>query len=197
MSRVYLFLFAVVLFASACAPKAAQDTTTTTTTTTTTEAAPADGYETVVIKGDIPSPAKEMRATMGDTKITVGYGSPSVKGRTVWGDLVPFDKVWRTGANDASTFETSTNIKIQGKELAAGKYGFFTIPTEGNKWTIIFNSVAEQWGAYKYDASKDVLRVSVKAEATQTMSETMEFVMEGNNLVLKWDKLTVPVSIGM
>jgi hypothetical protein len=198
MKRVSFFLFTIILFFASCTPKATPDTTTTTTDTTpTSTAATSPSYNTVVIKDGIPSPQKEMQATIGDTKIAVVYGSPSVKGRTVWGDLVPFDKVWRVGANEATTFETSTALKIQGKELAAGKYGLFAIPTEKGKWTVIFNSVHEQWGAYKYDDSKDVLRVNATAKELKGNVEAMEFIMEGNNLIFQWEKLAVSVEIGM
>lgn len=147
-------------------------------------------YKTVVLKGDIPSPRKEMRAF-----ITVNYGSPSVKGRTVWGDLVPYGKVWRTGANEATTFETRANLKVQGQALPPGKYSLFTIPSKDDNWTVIFNSEANQWGAYKYNEEKDVLRVNAEAEMRNSTSETMEFIMEGNNLVLLWDKLALPIKI--
>ena len=197
MKQVSIFLFTVALFFASCAPKATQDTTTTTTATTTTTTTTTEGYETVIIKDGIPSPQKEMRATIGDTKVTVGYGSPSVKGRTVWGDLVPFDKVWRTGANEATTFETSTALKIQDKELPAGKYGLFTIPAKNGKWAVIFNSVHEQWGGYNYDDSKDVLRVEATSKELKETVEAMEFIMEGNNLVFQWDKLAVSVEVGM
>ena len=194
MKQVYLFLFMVTLFFAACTPKATQDTTTTTTTTTTTSTN-AD-YETIIIKDGIPSPQKEMRASRGNTKIVIGYGSPSVKGRTVWGDLVPFNKVWRTGANEATTFETSSDLKIEGKVLPAGKYGLFTIPTKEDTWTVIFNSVSDQWGAYKYEDTKDVLRVSASTIETAGTVEEMEFIMKGNNLIFQWEKLALQVKIG-
>ena len=192
MKQVYLFLFTITLFVVACAPKASQDSATTTNTATTKA---VNGTE--VLKDGIPSPLKRMSFSKNDAKIVVQYGSPSVKGRTVWGDLVPFDEVWRTGANEATTFETSTALTVQGKELPAGKYGLFTIPTEDGKWTVIFNSVHEQWGAYEYDKSKDVLRVNATAVNTETVTEAMEFALEGTNIVLKWDKLTLPIKVSL
>ncbi len=158
------------------------------------KATDAATYETVVLKGDIASPKKEMKGTIGATKVSVVYGSPSVKGREVWGGLVPFGKVWRTGANDATSIEFSGDVEIEGKKLAAGKYGLFTIPGE-KEWTIIFNKTAEQWGAYNYDASKDVLRVTVPSKVVSNASETMEFMLDGSALVLHWDRLAVPVRI--
>ncbi len=153
-----------------------------------------DAYKTTVLKGDIPSPKKEMKAKVGGADVTVVYGSPSVKERDVWGDLVPYDKVWRAGANEATTIEFSKDVKIEGKKLKAGKYSFFTIPGE-DEWTIIFNSVPEQWGAYKYEADKDVLRVTVTPEEVDESSETLEYVIDGKKLVFKWENLAVPVKL--
>lgn len=107
------------------------------------------------------SPAASVTQTLGEaTTITVDYSRPGAKGRTIWGELIPMEKVWRTGANEATTITVSDAVLIQGKELAAGTYGLFTIPGE-DMWTVIFNGNAEQWGAYDYDESKDVLRVTV------------------------------------
>ncbi|MEY4727976.1 MAG: hypothetical protein RLZZ390_500 [Bacteroidota bacterium] len=84
-----------------------------------------------------PSPAQTASGKAGNATVTINYGSPSVKGRKIWGDLVPYGKVWRTGANDATTIEFSADVKIEGQPLAKGKYALFTIPEE-NGWTIIF-----------------------------------------------------------
>lgn len=203
MKRIYLLSLTIALFAFSCSSsETSQDTSQQTAeqpvqpeteqATTPTDAA----YETVVIKGDIASPMKEMRTKMGEETLIVNYGSPSVKDREVWGSLVPFDAVWRTGANEATTFESSADLKIQGQDLPAGKYGLFTIPTKDGDWTVIFNSTWEQWGAYEYDESKDVLRVTATPTMREEGSETMEFVMKDNKLVLQWEKLELPIKIG-
>ena len=159
------------------------------------EAPAEDGsFKVTVVKGDIASPRKEMKGRIGDVELTVNYGSPSVKGRTIWGDLVPYGQVWRTGANEATTIELSKAVKVADQELPAGKYGLFTIPKEDG-WTIIFNTTADQWGSYEYDKSKDVLRVDVDAKAAAEASETMEFMIDGDAVVLAWDKIQVPFSI--
>ncbi|MEL7237079.1 MAG: DUF2911 domain-containing protein, partial [Chloroflexota bacterium] len=104
-----------------------------TAATTPEPEAPAAGSElfsVVTLVDTIPSPRKEMTTMVGDAKVTVNYGSPSVKGRTLWGDLVPYDKVWRTGANEATVFETSADLSISGQTLPAGRYSMFTIPGE-------------------------------------------------------------------
>lgn len=146
-------------------------------------------------KSKRPSPPAKVSEKIGNTTITVDYSQPSVKGREIWGGLVPYGKVWRTGANEATTFESSSDIMVEGKTLKAGKYALFTIP-EADEWTFIFNSVPEQWGAFSYDASKDVLRVKVKPEKTNEITERMTFEISSDGLVsLNWEKLKVGFSV--
>jgi len=141
------------------------------------------------------SPAATATGKIKDATITVAYSSPSVKGRTIWGDLVAYNKVWRAGANEATTFETDKDITVQGKKLAAGKYSFFLIPKESGTWTAIFNKEPKQWGAYKYEESKDVLRVDVKTKALQTTQENLVYKVNNNGFTMDWDKISVPVEI--
>ena len=101
-------------------------------------------------KSKRPSPPDKVSEKVGSATITIDYSQPSVKDREIWGGLVPYGKVWRTGANEATTFENSADVKVEGESLKAGKYGLFTIP-EANEWTIIFNSVPDQWGSGGYD----------------------------------------------
>lgn len=152
-----------------------------------------DSYQTTVLESGIASPRKEMKGKVGNAEITVNYGSPSVKGRTIWGDLVPNDKIWRTGANATTTIEVSKDVKIEGKTLPAGKYGVFTIPND-KSWTIIFNEDVRA-SAGRYDEAKDVLRVKVTPKKTTESSEAMEFMIDGDALVLRWANLAVPVRI--
>jgi Protein of unknown function (DUF2911) len=141
-------------------------------------------------KSTRPSPPAEAHAKIGDNTISINYSSPSVKGRTIWGDLVPYGKVWRTGANEATIFETSGDLVINGQKLPAGKYGIFTLPGE-KEWTIIFNSVWDQWGAFKYDSSKDVLRVKADAEKSEAFNERMKFEIKDHVVSLLWENLRV------
>ncbi len=142
-----------------------------------------------------PSPAAIETGKIKDATITINYSSPSVKDRKIWGGLEPFDKVWRAGANDATTFETDKDIKVQGKTLPAGKYSFFLIPRESGTWTAIFNSEAKQWGAFKYNQEKDVLRADVKTKALAEKQEKLVYKMNKGGFSLDWDKVSVPVSI--
>ncbi|MBD2705664.1 DUF2911 domain-containing protein [Spirosoma sp. BT702] len=148
-------------------------------------------------KANRPSPPATASGKVGGANITVNYSSPSVKGRNVWdpsGSLAPYGKVWRAGANEATTFETDKDIKVEGKTLPAGKYGFFAIPGD-KEWTIIFNKEPNQWGAFKYDQSKDVLRVTTKPMKASQMNEKLAYDVTGKGVVLKWENVEVPVMI--
>jgi len=137
-----------------------------------------------------PSPPAEVKAKIDNADISINYSSPAVKGRQIWGGLVPYGKIWRTGANEATAFETSQNILINGQELPAGKYALFTIPGE-TQWTFVFNSVWDQWGSFKYDQAKDVLRVDVAPKTSSTFNERMKFEVSDNNVVLLWENLQI------
>jgi hypothetical protein len=128
-----------------------------------------------------------------DAEVVIAYSSPAVKGRTVWGDLVPYGKVWRTGANEATTFTTNKDIEIQGHILPAGKYALFTIP-EASEWTWIFNADWDQWGAFKYDESKDILRLKVEPQASSVFYERMTFHVEEESVLLNWENLQISLN---
>ncbi len=138
----------------------------------------------------VVSPAETVTGKVNGATITIKYGSPSIKGRAIWGGLVPYDKVWRAGANDATTFETDKTITIEGKQLPAGKYSFFVIPNESES-VIIFNKEAKQWGAYEYKASSDQLRVTVKNEKGDALVEKLEYKIMETRIELLWEKLII------
>jgi hypothetical protein len=140
------------------------------------------------------SPPKIEIGKINGATISINYGSPSVKGREIWGKLVPFNKVWRAGANDATTFETDKELIIEGSKLPAGKYSFFVIPNEKD-CVIIFNKEAKQWGAYKYNEKEDQLRVTVKQEITDSSTEQLVYTINKNNIVLSWEKWNIPISV--
>lgn len=132
------------------------------------------------------SPKATATGEINGATITINYSSPSAKGRVIWGDLVPFGKVWRAGANDATTFETDKDIKVEGKSLPAGKYSFFIIPGEQES-TFIFNSVAKQWGAFDYDESKDVLRVTIPSQESSSMEESLVYEVVEDGFEVRWE----------
>ena len=145
-----------------------------------------------VLNAEPASPRRRLEADLESVTISVEFGSPSKKGRALWGALVPYDAVWRTGANEATTFESSGDLLVQGQPLPAGRYSVFTIPT-ATEWTVIFNSQPDQWGAYEYDATRDALRVAA-TPAESDMAESMEFVAgDAGALTLRWGKLALPI----
>jgi len=133
-----------------------------------------------------PSPASKAIGKAGNASITIDYSQPSVKGRKIFGDLVPYGKVWRTGANEATVFETDSDIKVEGKFLPKGKYGLFTIPGE-TEWTIIFNKTWNQWGAFRYVQEDDILRVKVKPGKTVSLVELMTISISGGAVHIAWE----------
>jgi hypothetical protein len=139
----------------------------------------------------------------GDLSIKVFYNRPSKKDREIFGTLVAYDKVWRTGANEATTFETNKNLTIEGKTLRAGKYSLWTIPRE-DTWTIIFNSEHGQWGINSSGEANrlpgnDVLTVDVAAVQQDQVFEqfTISFEKSGEDIdmVMAWDKTLVALPI--
>ncbi len=142
-----------------------------------------------------PSPAATATGKIGSADVTVKYSSPGVKGRTIFGGLEPYGKVWRAGANEATTVEFSKDVKVEGQALPAGKYGFFVIPAEQGKWTVIFNKVPNQWGAFKYDEKQDALRVLVAPRKSASLTERLVYEVKSPGLVLRWENVELPVAI--
>lgn len=144
------------------------------------------------------SPNATVSQTIGTTTVRLTYGRPSVNDREIFGGLVPYSKVWRTGANEATTIAFSNDVKVEGEPLEEGVYALFTIPGE-NEWTIIFNDIAKQWGAFDYDSSKDVLRVKVKPEKAYKVEQLMfyftDVTKESAECVIHWDTVRVPFTI--
>jgi hypothetical protein len=145
-------------------------------------------------KSKRPSPPAKAEGTVDGAKIVIDYSVPSVKGRKIFGGLEPYGKVWRTGANEATTFEVDKNVKVEGKELPKGKYALFTIPGE-NEWTIIFNKNASQWGAFDYKEAEDAFRVTVKAGKTDKLIEQFNIALEGNKVVIRWENAQVAFAV--
>ncbi len=145
-----------------------------------------------------PSPQAKLTQTVGTTDVTINYSRPGVKGRAIWGALVPYDKVWRTGANEATTITFSEDVTIGGKKLTKGTYSLHTTPGQ-NAWKIHFNSVADQWGSYSYDAAKDVVVVNATPQAAPHAEwltfEVPEMTTDTAKVVIRWEKIAVPFTI--
>src|SRR5215207_5894884 len=169
-----------------------------------------------------PSQKAGVTQTVGVTDLTITYSRPGVKGRKIWGDppagaaagtatlddararpkdavIVPFGHVWRTGANEATTFAVTDDVLVNGQPLKAGTYSLHAIPG-CDEWTIIFNSDAGQWVSFTYDEKKDVLRVKAKPETAADSQEWLTYQIEptGDSAArvnLRWEKLTVPFTV--
>jgi hypothetical protein len=150
-------------------------------------------------KASRPSPPATATGKVKDANITINYSSPAVKGRKIFGGLVPYGEVWRAGANEATIFETDQDIKVEGKSLPAGKYSLYAIPGE-KEWSIIFNKQTGQWGIQRggvttRDPAKDALVVKVKPKKSGSMAERMTYDVNDKGFSLKWENTEVPVSI--
>jgi hypothetical protein len=144
------------------------------------------------------SPNASVSQTIGTTVVSIYYGRPAVRTRKIFGQLVPFNKVWRTGANEATVITFSDDVLIEGEKLKAGKYGLFTIPGK-DQWTLIFNNVPTQWGAFNYESAKDALRVKVEPKKGQHVEQLMfyfkDITSDSATVVLHWDETKVPFTI--
>ncbi|MFI5172451.1 MAG: DUF2911 domain-containing protein [Chitinophagales bacterium] len=147
------------------------------------------------------SPPAIAEATVGGNTVTVDYSSPRVKNRPIWGDLVPYNEVWRTGANEATKISFTKDVLIEGQSLTKDTYSLFSIPAPyPSEWTIIFNVNETQWGAFKYDQSEDALRVKVKSIPLDNIQENLvfEIVPDSTNnsgtVRMKWEKLQVDIN---
>jgi tetratricopeptide (TPR) repeat protein len=136
--------------------------------------------------------------TIGLTTISITYDRPAVKGREVWGKLVPYDSVWRAGANENTVVAFSSPVRVGGKELPAGRYGVHMIPT-ADQWTVILSNQADAWGSFSYDQKEDAVRltaVPVEAPFQESLAYTLDDPGTGSvTATLRWEKLAVPFSI--
>ena len=148
--------------------------------------------------GAMPSPAETANVSLTGGSITVKYGAPSMRGRKIMGDLVPYDKVWRTGANEATAFATNTNLKIGGTAVPAGTYTLYTGPG-ASKWLLIVNKQTGQWGTV-YNQDQDLARIPMKVSKLSSPQEKMSITFEntkGNSteMHVKWENTDASVVI--
>jgi hypothetical protein len=183
MNKFFLFTAIIYLLVCSCKEKS-QETTTETVSETeahpflvnTTNKAWANAEE---LNKRVSPPKSVIAESESGLKMAIHYSSPFAKNRTIWDSLVPYDVVWRTGANEATIVEFSKDVKIGDNEIGAGSYSLFSIPQE-NGFTVILNAVVDQWGAYEYDEKQDVLRFEVDASVTE-YSESMTFDLTGKD----------------
>lgn len=141
------------------------------------------------------SPAKEATGKIGAAQISVKYSSPGVKGREIWGELVPYDEVWRAGANESTKVTTDKDLSIGGETLPAGTYSFYVIPREGKPWTAIFSKDTESWGSFDYDTGKDALRTEVEPAVSDESAERLTYRIEDGALELLWEKILISIPV--
>jgi hypothetical protein len=145
------------------------------------------------------SPEATAKGKVGSASISISYCSPSVKGRKIWGDLVPYGKPWRAGANKATIFETDKDITVEGKSLKAGKYSLFLVPSE-KEWEFILNSETGQWGIKRtgeanFDPAKNVATFKVKPAKSASMTEALTYAVSEKGFVLRWENQEANVGI--
>jgi hypothetical protein len=151
---------------------------------------------------DLPRDSQHALLTqrIGVTDITINYHRPLVKGRKVFGGIVPYGQVWRAGANENTTIAFTDAVTIDGQPLAAGTYGLHMIPAE-NEWTVIFSKMATAWGSFTYNEKEDALRVKVKPQETQYREAlTYDFdqpTADSAVVIMSWDKVAVPFKVGV
>jgi len=156
----------------------------------------AEQSATDTLKGSLK--AKAM-GTIGNTGLTINYYSPAVRGRIIWGGLIPFDNVWVTGAHRATNIDFNQEVEIGGVKIVPGKYALFTIPGK-EEWTVIINKNWDQHLADDYDQKFDIVRVKVKPEREETHQERLRYVIESENdgkgvVVIHWEKLEISIPI--
>lgn len=142
------------------------------------------------------SPNAAVSQTIGTTEVSLTYGRPSVNNREIFGDLVPYDEVWRTGANESTAITFSDDVRIEGERVEAGTYSLYTMPGEST-WSIIINDKLS-WGT-QYDMSEDVLRAEVEAEESYFVEQMMiyfeDITADSGDMVIHWANTRVSVQI--
>jgi len=145
------------------------------------------------------SPDKGIYEQIGYTGVEITYGAPKTNGRQIWGNIVPYDEVWRAGANDATRIEFSEDVEIEGNILPRGLYSLFIIPHKTGAWTVIFNADYDQWGAFNYDEYQDVLRVEVmpkKIAEQEKLSYTIDGLNYDEGLIsMRWSDVQIDIVI--
>ncbi|WP_292011175.1 DUF2911 domain-containing protein [Chryseobacterium sp.] len=145
------------------------------------------------------SPRQKVEQQFSMSKISIDYGRPGVKGRKIFGELVPYGQVWRAGANSSTKITFGQSVNFGGKVVPAGTYGLFIVPSE-KEWKVILNKDFQQWGSFTYDAKQDVVDVTVPVHPLEDKQEWFEITLNPTdensaNLVLKWDHLEAEVPL--
>lgn len=152
-------------------------------------------------KYPMASPRQVISQQFSVTKISVDYGRPSVRGRKIFGELVPYGKIWRVGANEATNITFEQSVLFGGKPTKIGRYAIFITPEE-NEWTVALNYDADAWGAYSYDPNENAIEIKLPVQPLKELQESLEITFEGINenkinLTIKWEysKIEIPIEV--
>lgn len=141
------------------------------------------------------SPRKQATGNIGAVAVEVDYGAPSVRDRVIWGELVPYGKVWRAGANENTTISFDKDVTVGGKKVPSGKYGLFVIPNKGEEWIVALSKKNDAWGSSGYSKENDLIRFKVSTEKIDKSVEQMAFHVYDKGVKLKWDKVKISIPI--
>lgn len=195
-----IYMFIVPAFLFSCGGSEATDTDDTDRDSTTTEI--VEEVEEETNPKPLKSPRKQTSGLIEGIEVSVDYGSPSVRGREIWGDLVPFDKIWRAGANEATSISFSEDVLVNENAVSAGTYALFMIPQEKGEWTIILNEEWSKeehgvWGAYDHNPEKDVLRFDVSPITfiNTNVIEALEYEVQETGILFQWEMIALSIDV--
>lgn len=188
--QYWIVIMSLLIVSYSCGPAA-------TTSEISTEIEDAEEEAEQYDKSQRPSPPRTTTANISGVNVTIDYSSPAVKGRVIFGELEPYGKVWRTGANEATVITTDADISVSGQNLPKGQYALFAIPGE-NEWTIIFNKEPNQWGAFNYNESEDALRVNVKPTVSENVTERLNFTVSSEGrIAFTWERVSFSLELSV
>ncbi len=141
------------------------------------------------------SPRKQVNGTIGHVNVDIDFGAPSVKERAIWGALVPYNKVWRAGANENTTISFDEKVTIQDKTVFPGKYGFFIIPNDAKDWILILSSENDAWGSNSYNENDDVVRIAVTPQFVEENQEELSYNVTSEGIEIAWEKVRLLIPI--
>lgn len=196
MRRVYILILSAALFGCGGEGEESNETGTDSTATETEEVS----EEVEAPEKKAKSPRLQASGSIDGVQVDIDYGSPYVKERTIWGDLVAYDKVWRAGANEATAITFSTDVLFGDAEVAAGTYALFVKPMAEGDWEVILNEEWSKeehgvWGAYDHDPTKDIARVDIAPTWNEELQESLEYQITDGGVMFAWEYATFTVGI--
>jgi len=158
-------------------------------------ASEADSQVLIQKNEQLPSPRRTSSGLIGTSTVTLDWGAPAVKDRTIWGELVPWGEIWRAGANENTTISFDDAVVIRQDTIPAGKYGLFIIPQENEDWKVVLSEKNDSWGHFEYSKSEDILRTSVQPEKVDKLQERLVFEVTKDGVSFSWEYVTFTLPI--